>query len=54
MRIFPYLFRFFLKGSLVIFHKNSLYNNLVSEYKGEHDNMPAEIRLNIVLGNMTI
>ncbi len=32
----------YLKGSLVVFHKNSLYNQLVSKYRGEHDKMPAE------------
>jgi len=31
-----------LKGSLVIFHKNSLYNQIVSKYKGEHDKVSAE------------
>lgn len=32
----------FLKGSFVIFHKNSLYNNLISPKKGEHDKMSSE------------
>ena len=32
----------FLKGSMVIFHKNSLYNLLISNYKGEHDIVGAE------------
>ena len=32
----------YLKGSLVIFHKNSLYNQLVSQYRGEHEKLPAE------------
>lgn len=31
-----------LKGSMVIFHKNSLYNMLISQYKGEHDKVTAE------------
>ena len=26
-----------LRGSMVVFHKNSLYNMIVSQYKGEHD-----------------
>ena len=26
----------YLKGSLVIFHKNSIYNHKVSKYQGEH------------------
>ena len=30
-----------LKGSMVIFHKNSLYNWL-SRYKGEHDKVTAD------------
>ena len=32
----------FLKGSMVIFHKDSFYNQLVSRYRGEHDKMPAD------------
>ena len=32
----------FLKGSMVIFHKNSLYNLLISNYKREHDIVGAE------------
>lgn len=32
----------YLKGSLVVFHKNSLYNHLVSQYRGEHDKLTAE------------
>lgn len=32
----------FLRGSMVIFHKNSIYNQLISEYKGEHDKMSPE------------
>ena len=32
----------YLKGSLLVFHKNSLYNQLVSKYRGEHEKMSAE------------
>lgn len=32
----------YLKGALVVFHKNSLYNQLVSKYRGEHEKMSAE------------
>ena len=32
----------YLKGSMVIFHKDSFYNQLVSQYRGEHDKMPPE------------
>ena len=32
----------FLKGSMVIFHKDSFYNQHVSTYRGEHDKMPAD------------
>lgn len=32
----------YLKGSMVIFHKDSFYNQLISKYQGEHDKMPAE------------
>lgn len=31
----------FLRGSMVVFHKNSLYNMIVSQYKGEHDKIMA-------------
>lgn len=27
---------------MVIFHKDSFYNQLVSRYRGEHDKMPAD------------
>ena len=32
----------FLKGSMVVFHKNSLYNMLITQYKGEHDKVQAD------------
>lgn len=32
----------YLKGSLVVFHKNSLYNQLVSQYRGEHEHLSVE------------
>lgn len=31
----------FLRGSMVVFHKNSLYNKIVSQDKGEHDKIMA-------------
>lgn len=31
----------YLKGSLVIFHKYSLYNQVVSQYRGEHEKLSA-------------
>jgi serine/threonine-protein kinase len=32
----------YLHGSFVIFHKDSIYNNLISKYEGEHDRVSAE------------
>ena len=32
----------YLKGSFVFFHKDSIYNQSVSKYKGEHDKMSSD------------
>ena len=39
-----------LKGSMVIFHKNSLYNMLIAKYKGEHDTVTADEFRNSIVG----
>lgn len=32
----------YLKGSMVIFHKSSFYNHLITDYDGDHEKMPPE------------
>lgn len=32
----------YLKGSMVAFHKDSIYNGMISKYKGEHSNYTAD------------